>query len=341
MGGGGSHASSQTVGDVWLVPYLNVPKSVSGKRKIVRVGSWSFRSAEEIANEEWLSDDFRLAVAALIRKYAAPSVLVGRFGDDLIGSSAFDVSSSTQIELALFFGMLAAQLRYIPASPPQWGMQTADNTEVHVWPIDCARLTFAVTRGGYVRTLSGGWDLSDDSVRIPRPLETHVDLFGAGLLDNDLATDALALMSTAQRLHFETVVHWLSKAWRNSPSVTMSDRIVFLKTACEAYACLDHANGPKEREKLRDRYGQAQLRLGDSCLLSKGALPGLEPTLELVGKWRNSVIHEGRDPADLYERIATVFSGPCGGDPVAVTSRLLCDLLRLDLEEGASQRTGP
>lgn len=119
-------------------------------------------------------------------------------------------TSSVQIELTLFFGMLAAQLRYLPDRPPQGGMQTADNTEVHVWLIDSARSTFTVTTGGYVRNLSGGWDLSDESVRIPKPLETRVDLFGARPLDDGLATDALVFMATAQRPQFETSLHWVA-----------------------------------------------------------------------------------------------------------------------------------
>lgn len=118
---------------------------------------------------------------------------------------------------------------------------TADNTELHFWPIDVEAGNVTVTTGIMVKTISGGYQITDKELVIRPPLELHMPISGDGADPERLdavyrvALSSLRSPGTSQQAdRLATAIGWSVKAWRNTPSIRFPERVVFLKTAFEA-----------------------------------------------------------------------------------------------------------
>lgn len=122
-----------------------------------------------------------------------------------------------------------------------WEVITADNAELFFWPVDVDAGYVTVASGLMVRTMGGGYQISDSELVIKPPLDLHMPLgpqsADAMCLD---AVYGIALSSlqqpgtnpAADRLR--TAIGWFAKALRNTATVHFPERVVFLKTAFEA-----------------------------------------------------------------------------------------------------------
>jgi hypothetical protein len=123
-------------------------------------------------------------------------------------------------------------------------------------------------------------------------------------------------------------MHWLSKAWRNTSSITPADRIVFLKTGFEALTDSGKSHVSAERLRLlfEDVLGSANISSDDEILWSPNdqsnmtrtwgdqghtqtaAVTPLEHWFMSFVDSRNAVIHRGRRTAGQYSE-GTAFDG--------------------------------
>jgi hypothetical protein len=125
------------------------------------------------------------------------------------------------------------------------GTVTTDNTEFFIWPIDVYSGRVTLSRGSMVHMMAGGYRI-DDNLRVPAPLELQVPTWTFSL-DGELLAAMYHLFTRRStgatdldRRRIGVAVGWLSKAWRNSPSISMADRVVFLKTGFEALSDLSN-----------------------------------------------------------------------------------------------------
>jgi len=222
-------------------------------------------------------------------------------------------------------------------SSPQadgWFSITSDNSEFFVWPIDTAGGYVALGRGSIISVLNGGLRI-DDGLAVPAPLELHMPIAPL-TLDAELVTAMYGLFTRrfagsddVLRKRIEVAVGWLAKAWRNSPSVTMDDRIVFLKTGFEALSggisntrdCARWLRTLFEtelagttwqgtshllwspREKPRFTYQHASRPWTESNVTE------LQHWFLTFGERRNTIIHDGTSPKFSYTLRGSRYNG--------------------------------
>lgn len=211
---------------------------------------------------------------------------------------------------------------------------TTDNAEVHVWPIDLGDGRVAQERGFVVSTLAGGFRIADDLAITP-PEELRLP-FGSVTLDRVIATAVYRTVAgqiegvePAETARVARVISWLAKAWRNTPSISWEDRIVFLKTAFEALtgSSKTHETGAELRRLFEEVVvGDAREYATDHLLWSPSEAPtrpftdrsgktwgctDLEHWFRSFGEARNSVIHGDVLSQDfLYEEVGSAYNGP-------------------------------
>jgi hypothetical protein len=139
---------------------------------------------------------------------------------------------------------------------------TSDNTELFVWPIDLGEGWVAIRRGVMVTTEVGGLRIGEALV-VPPPLELSLPL--PRLLDLELLEAAYRAfvgehddvdVGLARRLG--VAVEWLAKAWRNSDSLQVVDRLVLLKVAFEALT--DASANHEAARRLRELFDGLRTR---------------------------------------------------------------------------------
>ncbi len=303
---------------VVLIPYLNAAKRYA--ETPLRIGPWLFQPNESYAGSDWASHEFRQAACDLTARYESELVLVGKFDGHRIGATAPGLSE--HLEMALWFGLLDAQLRNVPT---QWGMQTSDNARIDVWPIDVERKTFTLGFGSYVRILSGGHERDDPSARIPRNVDTPHGMFMARLADADLSSEAFAFLSmeTAEAREFRECLRRLSLAWRNDRSITNDDRIVWLRSAFESIGAT---------RSLVEKHTAAVLELNRTALV-RAERHEIEAFGVDVFDERNDRLHKDiRDLEKSEARRTRLAAGNFGfTDFLLAGSAVLLDLLRYHL----------
>lgn len=112
-----------------------------------------------------------------------------------------------------------------------WRALTSDNTSLFIQPIDTSEGWIALGRGLMVEVTSGGHRI-DESLKVRPPLELNIPHNVTG--DDELLDAAYRVFvgerdytnaDLAARMREATT--WLAKAWRNSPSISWEDRVVF------------------------------------------------------------------------------------------------------------------
>jgi len=204
---------------------------------------------------------------------------------------------------------------------------TSDNSELFIWPIGIDG-RIALDRGGIVRTTTGGYTITPE-LKVSAPLELHMPF--PFTLDADLVATTYQLLTRRLpedqdrlRARLGITIDWLSKAWRNSPSIRSEDRVVFLKTGFEALS--GTSNGFKCAKWLRNLYerriGTAlSAKYAQDILWSPGEkekhtrihdsrtvlLTDLQHWFMSFADVRNDIIHEGR--AKTLKHRATAYRG--------------------------------
>lgn len=211
-----------------------------------------------------------------------------------------------------------------------WNVITSDNAELHAWPIDLVEARVALSSGFVASTLSGGLTITPD-LQVPAPEELHLPL-GTVLLDEDLASAIYRQLtsggsSDAQRRRLSDAIGWLSKAWRNTPSLDWPDRIVFLKTGFEALTgrSKTHEAAAELRRMFEEVVGPGGV--GFDGLLWSGTevatrsfvddsgkqwpCTDLEHWFRSFGAARNAVIHgDVSSDALTYDEADSAYNGP-------------------------------
>lgn len=226
---------------------------------------------------------------------------------------------------------------------------TSDNTELYVWPIDLVEGRIALRYGGVARTTDGGYTIGDD-LRIQGPLELHIPLM-ATEADDRLLTATYKIAVTSDRAprrglarRIVTATSWLAKAWRNTPSITFPDRIVFLKTGFEALS--DQSNVWPNALWLRHLYervlgGQRPMLL-DGLLWSpteaerhvwpsddgERHVTDLQYWFKAFGSARNDIIHKGGTDSLSFSE-SSAYDGPL----FDIGERLLRESIRVAMSE--------
>ena len=148
------------------------------------------------------------------------------------------------LELAIAFAFLDKNPRHTSDSRGRgWAVLTADNTDLYVWPVDVEAGYVTVATGLMVRTLGGGYRISDPERAIRPPLDLHLALGAqtadAMCLEAVYRTVLQSLQAQGANLaadRLRVAIGWFTKAWRNTATLHFPERVVFLKTAFESQA---------------------------------------------------------------------------------------------------------
>lgn len=232
-------------------------------------------------------------------------------------------------------------------------MLTTDNAELHIWPLG-ADGYIAYPTGLMIRTTWGGWNLDDGEGvwRVPAPMELFMPLVKVsfyGRLANAIYETVMlgdGNPSKAAERRLATALGWLGKAWKNTPSISLEDRIVFLKTAFESL--LDTSKTPMAAKRLRKLFEDAAAHAQEEVkgLLWSSAeaesrlhpftgaqyqnvqVTDLEHWFLAFGSTRNDVIHDGAASTLTYDETGSAYNGSL----VMTAERVLRESIKMQLE---------
>lgn len=143
-------------------------------------------------------------------------------------------------------------------------------------------------------------------------------------------------------------MHWVVKSWMNSPSISETDRLVFLKTASEALTGETRRSVDAARA-LRAVFEDAVGQEGDGVGLDQLLWHSDEPTftrswiragrqaeyeLSALEHWymaladaRNDVVHAVASPTLVYAQRGSLYEGPL----VEVADRVMREAIAVEL----------
>jgi hypothetical protein len=299
-----------------LLPFLN--SSEQFRKSSLMIGPWSFQPANSVSANDWISAEFEAAAKELINRYESTSVLVGRYKGLLIGN--VDSATARFVQPALLFGLLDAQVR---RGPMQLGMQTSDNTQFDLWPIDASGNTFTLQSGSYVRTLHGH-DRSDEACRIPTPFDTPTEQLFAVRPNDDLATVCYLHLTSCgpESAIFGTALRLMGMAWRNDRSISVEDRVICLRTAFESIGAT---------QSLAEMYKLASETLSEVLIRKSDTAPEeVNHFGKKLSELRNNAVHKGSLPDNAQAMQNDMLKGSFSGykDFLQAGTALLLDLLR-------------
>lgn len=304
----------------------------------------------------WLDDQFegvaREFLAAFVGTNGQPLKAGAILVDPVAGCDG--ALPTAEDRLAIQRAVELAALDANPTWTPDaqgWNAITSDNAEMHSWPIDVEGRAVTLTSGFVAHTMHGGLRIADGFV-VPAPEELHMPLV-AITLDPDVLDAAYRhfLPSTdpddeRERRRLRESVGWLSKAWRNTPSVDWWDRIVLLKTGFEALTghSTTHVAATSLRE-LFERVVGTEEHAGRDLLWSgtetatriyvdRQGTPrdctDLEHWFRSFGDARNSIIHGDVTPeSSTYTEQGSAYVGPY----FHTAERLLRESIKVALAE--------
>ena len=204
------------------------------------IGSWDRRS---LLRTGGLTHKFKDQATTFLSKFVGPNgkpikpALLCREGKQLNGQRP-SCNEFTALELSLVFA-------FIDKNPKDrdegWGAVTADNAELHLWPIDVEHGNITLSTGYLVKVNIGGYKISSPELVLRPPLDLHLPM-GARSPDPLVLTGIYELVlsslytpgenCTADKVR--VAVGWFAKAWSNTRTLHLPERLVFLKTAFEA-----------------------------------------------------------------------------------------------------------
>ena len=285
--------------------------------------------------DRWTDPRFRSQSTIFLSKFTRPlgdkpienPALLCRKGKKLDGERPSD-EELRALELSLAFGFLDANPTQDPDDRQEaWGMVTAENVELFLWPIDLEQGCVSLRTGYLVQVRTGGFTLGNPWLVLTPPLDLHMPI-GAPSPDPLILTGIYdtvlhSLRSPGTKPEADRVrvaVEWFTKAWQNTATVHYPERLVFLKTAFEALT--GTSNTHRSAKSLRHMFEELQdTTEHDSDVLvwspeekpvhshtwkDRGGqlvcsrITDLEAWFMAFSRARNSIIHEGKVPDLTY-----------------------------------------
>ena len=314
-------------------PYL--PLSLD---KPVAFADWELGPLEAF-EDRWADPRFKKQATTFLSKFVEPSnesidnpVLLCRKGKPLDGQQLTS-DELKALELSLVFAVVDRNPRSRPENSDQgWHIVTADNAELHAWPIDLDKGYITLTAGELVSVRTGGYKISDTDLVLRPPSDLHMPMCASSpdslLLTGVYETVLNSLRSpgenpTADRVRVALV--WFAKAWLNTKAIQWPERLVYLKTAFEALT--GTSSSWESACKLRDIFeALPHTTKEDSEILvwspeekpvhartykkNKSTLiTDLEDWFMAFGDARNIIVHEGGLPEPTYSGSNRAYNG--------------------------------
>ncbi len=320
-------------------PYLPLPNSID---KPVTFADWELGPLRSFEGR-WADSRFEEQAKTFLSKFVGPinespvnPTLICRAENQLGGQKPSE-NEFRALELSLIFASVDRNPRMRSEDSHEgWAMVTADNAELHLWPIDLDEGRITLSTGYLVPVNIGGYKIGDPGLKIRPPLDLHLPISSSSpdpfVLTGIYKTILSSLRSpredpTADRIR--VAVEWFAKAWSNSRSVQWPERLVYLKTAFEAltgtsinwrsarelrkiFEALPHTDKedseilvwspeekPVHKRIWRDKNGQSHSTL----------ITDLEQWFIAFGQARNTIIHKGRIPQPEYSGSNPAYSG--------------------------------
>ena len=307
-------------------PYLPMTNSV-------QFADWELGPLQSF-EDQWADSRFKDRATTFLRHFVGPDgkpienpALLCRKGKQLDGQrpSRNEVAA---LELALAFSFVDRNPRWLPENEYQWGTVTADNAELHAWPIDLEKNFVTKSTGYLVMMNTIGYRIGDPRLVMSPPLDLPGLSMGCPTPDplvlEGIYKTTLASYRSPDTPHatdrVRIATEWFVRAWHNNVTVRYPERIVFLKTAFEAitgtskthksakelrgifeelpgttvenseYLVWSPEEEPVHTQTWVDRNGETH-----TCRITD-----LEHWFRAFGKARNTIIHEGVVPELMY-----------------------------------------
>ena len=160
-------------------PYLSLPADV----ELVEFGDWELGSLRSF-EERWTDPRFKSQSTIFLSKFTRPPgdkpienpALLCRKGKKLDGDRPSD-EELRALELALAFGFLDANPTQGPDDRQEaWGVVTAENVELFLWPIDLEQGCVSLKTGFLVHVNTGGFTLDNPRLVLTPPLDLHMPM---------------------------------------------------------------------------------------------------------------------------------------------------------------------
>jgi len=332
--------------NIVCLPYLPVAGSY-------QIGEWVLVPYDQYAGS-WLNPTYERRVKQLFERFVGINnaeiknvtmVISAKHGAN---GTIPNATEGAGLQLAANFSAIDELMS--SSGDKQLRMVTTDNTELQIWPILESGFV-AYPTGLLLQTKHGGWELDRPGWTIPCPLELNIPLESVRL-DMHVAQalyDIVINVSKSQDpniLRLVTAIGWWTKVWRNSVSITWSDRVVFLKTAFEAL--LDTSSTPEAAKKLKtlfeDGEKHASTKIEGFLWTSTETASriyvfnrpphksvtatDLEHWFLTFGEKRNDVIHNGALARLDYTEKDSAYSG----NVVLVGERVFREAVKMQLE---------
>lgn len=318
-------------------PYLRMSGSVT-------FAGWELGPLDSF-QDRWADPRFEDQANAFLSKFVGTDnepiekpALLCRAGRPLDGEAPSPEEVGA-LQLALIFAFVDGNPRSRPENHDRgWAMVTADNAELHVWPIDLEEGRVVKSTGYLVATHTVGFGTSDRELVLSPPVDLHMPSFVVHSPDALVLTGIYETVLGSLRSPgaspdsdaLRVAVDWFAKAWHNTATVEYPERLVYLKIAFEALTGTSRnwqsARGlrkmfealpgtsaedsdilvwsPEEEpvhvRPWKDKRGRVQSTL----------VTDLEDWFMEFGGARNSIIHKGRTPDLTYTGANSAYRGP-------------------------------
>ena len=160
---------------LWLLfcPYLPLPPT----DETVAFADWELGPQESFTNR-WADHKFKDQATAFLSKFVGPNgkpikpALLCREGKQLNGQRP-SCNEFTALELSFVFAFIDKNPKDFDQG---WGAVTADNAELHLWPIDVEHGNITLSTGYLVKVNSGGYRISNPELVLRPPLDLHLPM---------------------------------------------------------------------------------------------------------------------------------------------------------------------
>ena len=294
--------------------------------------------------ERWASSQFEDHAIAFLQRFVGPDnkpienpAILCRKGRQLDGEAATP-EEEVALQLALVFAFVDGNPRSCPETREHgWVMRTADNADLHVWPIDLERGRVIKSTGYLVETRTVAFGTSNRRLVLSPPVDLHMPSFRYRpdplILTGIYETALGSLRSPGESPSADSLrvaVDWFAKAWRNTATLEHAERLVYLKIAFEAFT--GTSINWKSARWLRDLFEKLPGTTGedskvlvwspeeepvhprhwkDRCGRAQSTLiTDLERWFMEFGGVRNTIVHEGRVPELAYSGPSAAYAGP-------------------------------
>ena len=317
-------------------PYLRIDEPVT-------FADWELGPLE-CFEERWADPLFKDHAIDFLHRFVGPDnkpidnpAILCRKGRQLDGE-AVSPEEVVALQLSLVFAVVDGNPRSCPETRERgWGMRTADNADLYVWPIDLEHGRVIKTTGYLVETSTVAFGAGSRGLVLSPPVDLYMPPHACSpdplILSGIYETVLRSLRSPGASRGADSLrvaVDWFSRAWRNTATVEHAERLVYLKIAFEA------VTGTSSRWKsarwLRDLFEElpdtraedAEVLVWspeekpvhprhrkDKCGRDQSTLiTDLEHWFMEFGSIRNTIVHEGSVPELTYSRPNAAYAGP-------------------------------